>query len=168
MAAINKLTVRRGQVLKKQLTSKQRAFARAWASGMSLSDSYREAYDVSDSTTAESIHTLSSRLAQKVEVRLRYEAILKERDRQTAASAVSRRDKVLDWLEGVYQGTEDADAVRVRAAELTGKASGLFATDINVNTKDKDSSGLAAEIEALLLTANESEAAEQETPEQLH
>ena len=48
---------------------------------MSLSDSYREAYDVKASTTAESIHTLSSRLAQKVEVRLRYEAILKERDR---------------------------------------------------------------------------------------
>ena len=153
--------------MKKQLTSKQRAFARAWASGMSLSDSYREAYDVKASTTAESIHTLSSRLAQKVEVRLRYEAILKERDRLTAASAVSRRDRVLDFLERVYQGTEDADAVRVRASELVGKASGLFSTDITV-TQAKDSSGLAAEIEALLLTVNESTEAEPETPEQLH
>jgi len=155
--------------LKKQLTSKQRHFARAWASGMSLSDAYREAFSVSDSTTAASVHTLASRLAGQVEVRSRYEQLLKERDRQIAASAVSRRDRVLDWLEGVYQGTEDADAVRVRAAELTGKASGLFETNINVTSQQQDSSGIAAEIEAMLLaaTANESDT-EDEKPEHLH
>ncbi|MAS97508.1 MAG: hypothetical protein CMF29_01040 [Kiritimatiellaceae bacterium] len=156
--------------MKKQLTSKQRHFARAWASGMSLSDAYREAYDVSDSTTAASVHTLASRQASRVEVRSRYEQLLKEKDRQIAASAVSRRDRVLDWLEGVYQGTEDADAVRVRAAELTGKASGLFETNINVTSHQPDSSGIAAEIEAMLLaaTADESDTVEQDKPEHLH
>ena len=155
--------------MKKQLTSKQRHFARAWASGMSLSDAYREAFSVSDSTTAASVHTLASRLAGQVEVRSRYEQLLKEKDRQIAASAVSRRDRVLDWLEGVYQGTEDADAVRVRAAELTGKAGGLFETNINVTSQQQDSSGIAAEIEAMLLAAaaNESDT-EDEKPEHLH
>ncbi len=85
-----------------------------------------------------------------------------------AASAVSRRDRVLDWLEGVYLGNEDADAVRVRAAELTGKASGLFETNINVNSQQQDSSGIAAEIEAMLLAATADESEEDDAPEQLH
>ncbi len=154
--------------MKKQLTSKQRAFARAWASGMSLSDAYREAYDVSDSTSAKSVHNLASRLAGQVEIKERYEHLLREKDRQMAASAVSRRDRVLDWLEGVYLGNEDADAVRVRAAELTGKASGLFETNINVNSQQQDSSGIAAEIEAMLLAATADESEEDDAPEQLH
>ena len=154
--------------MKKQLTSKQRAFARAWASGMSLSAAYREAYDVSDSTSAKSVHNLASRLAGQVEIKERYEHLLRERDRQMAASAVSRRDRVLDWLEGVYLGNEDADAVRVRAAELTGKASGLFETNINVNSQQQDSSGIAAEIEAMLLAATADESEEDDAPEQLH
>ncbi len=154
--------------MKKQLTSKQRAFARAWASGMSLSAAYREAYDVSDSTSAKSVHNLASRLAGQVEIKERYEHLLREKDRQMAASAVSRRDRVLDWLEGVYLGNEDADAVRVRAAELTGKASGLFETNINVNSQQQDSSGIAAEIEAMLLAATADESEEDDAPEQLH
>jgi len=143
---------------KKELTSKQRAFARAWASGLSLSDSYRESYDVKDSTSSESVHTLASRLASRVEVRHRYEAILRERDRQTALQAVDRKANVLNWLEGVYQGTDTSgvDATRVRAAELVGKASGMFNNTEVLVTDNRNSGNVAAEIEAILLAANES------------
>ena len=152
--------------MKKELTSKQRAFARAWASGLSLSDAYREAYDPS-TKQASSIHSLASRVASLVEVRSRYEAILRERDRQTALQAVNRKDRVLNWLEGVYQGTEEADATRVRASELVGKASGLFQTDITVNDQRKSSEGLAAEIEAMLLAAT-NESTNTDNPDKLH
>lgn len=157
---------------KKELTSKQRGFARAWASGLSLSDSYREAYDVKDSTTPESVHTLASRLASKVEIRSRYEAILRERDRQTALQAVNRKDSVLNWLEGVYQGTDmsGVDATRVRAAELVGKASGLFNSSELLVTDKRGSDNVAAEIEAILLAANESAAGDDDESgsEKLH
>ena len=152
--------------MKKELTSKQRAFARAWASGLSLSDAYREAYDPSTKQAA-SIHSLASRVASLVEVRSRYEAILKERDRQTALQAVNRKDRVLNWLEAVYQGTEEADATRVRASELVGKASGLFQNEITVNDK-RDSGNVAAEIEAMLLAANESVEPNTDTSTEVH
>ena len=159
--------------MKKQLTSKQEAFCRAFVSGgkdgqgMSLSDAYRLCYDLDPATKSNTVNSLASKLYRKGYIRASIDSLLEAKRRGAVASALSRSQRVLDWLEGVYQGTEDADAVRVRAAELTGKASGLFTTDITV-TQSKDSSGLASEIEALLLTANESTEAEPETPEQLH
>jgi hypothetical protein len=47
------------------------------------------------------------------------------------------------WIDG----TEVTDSNRIRVAELLGRSSGLFATDINVTTKERDSSAVAAEIE---------------------
>jgi hypothetical protein len=49
---------------------------------------------------------------------------------------------------------EQADSVKLRAAELLGKSANLFATEVSVS-ESKDSSSLAAELEAMLLAANE-------------
>jgi len=133
-----------------ELTPKQAHFARCVASGMTQADAYREAYSPKPDITAASVHTLASRLMGKVEIRSRVEALIKARERAVVASALTDRDKVLSRLRAWLEGTEEADSNRLRAAELLGKASGLFTTDISVTTKDRDSSQVAAEIEARL------------------
>ena len=134
---------------KKQLTPKQAHFARCVSSGMSQADAYREAFEPKDSTTAASIHTLASRLMGKVEIRSRVDELIRARDRATVQSALTDREKVTlhlrRWLEG-----EETTANRLRSAELLGKASGLFQTEINVTTSDRDTSDIAGEIERKL------------------
>jgi hypothetical protein len=133
----------------KELTPKQAHFARCVAQGMTQADAYREAYDPKQSTAA-TIHTLASRVMARVEVRARVDALMKARERAVVASALSDRDKVLSKLRVWLEGTEVTDSNRLRAAELLGRSSGLFATDINVTTKERDSSAVAAEIEQRL------------------
>jgi hypothetical protein len=130
----------------KELTPKQAHFARCVAQGMTQADAYREAYDPKQSTAA-TIHTLASRVMARVEVRARVEALIKARERAVVASALSDRDKVLGKLRLWIDGTEETDSNRIRVAELLGRSSGLFATDINVTTRERDSSAVAAEIE---------------------
>jgi len=134
----------------KQLTPKQLHFARCVAQGMTQADAYREAYNPREGTTAASIHTLASRLMGQVEIRTRVDALVAARERAVAASAVTDREAVVSKLRVWMTGEEETDASRLRAAELLGKASGLFATEVNVNTKDRDPGEVAAEIEARL------------------
>jgi hypothetical protein len=133
----------------KELTPKQAHFARCVAQGMTQADAYREAYDPKQSTAA-TIHTLASRVMARVEVRARVDALVKARERAVVASALTDRDKVLGKLRLWIDGTEETDSNRIRVAELLGRSSGLFATDINVTTKERDSSAVAAEIEQRL------------------
>lgn len=160
--------VEEGQVLKKQLTPKQLHFARCIASGMSQSDAYREAYTVRPSTTAASVHTCASRIAGDVEVASRVRHLIGMRERAVAASAVTDRERVLSKLRSWMDEAEPSDSVKVRAAELLGKSANLFATDINLNDQRKSSDGLAAEIEALLLAANESAEPNTDTSTEVH
>ena len=44
----------------------------------------------------------------------------------------------------------ETDQLRLRAAELLGKASGLFSTEVNVTTQERDSSQVASEIQEKL------------------
>ena len=122
----------------KKLTPKQLHFARCIASGMTQSDGYREAYAVRPLTTQESIHSSASRLMSN----------------PTVASAVTDRERVLSKLRGWMDHAEQADSVKLRAAELLGKSANLFATEVSVS-ESKDSTSLAAELEAMLLAANE-------------
>ena len=154
--------------MKKKLTPKKLHFARCIASGMTQSDAYREAYTVRPSTTAASIHTCASRIATDVEVASRVRHLIGMRERAVAASAVTDRERVLTKLRGWMDEAEPSDSVKVRAAELLGKSANLFATDINVNDQRKSSEGLAAEIEAMLLAANESAEPNTDTSTEVH
>ena len=158
----------KGSGLKKKLTPKKLHFARCIASGMSQSDAYREAYTVRPSTTAASVHTCASRIATDVEVASRVQHLIGMRERAVAASAVTDRERVLSKLRGWMDEAEPSDSVKVRAAELLGKSANLFATDINVNDQRKSSEGLAAEIEAMLLAANESAEPNTDTSTEVH
>jgi hypothetical protein len=147
---------------KKPLTSKQEAFCRAFVSGgengegMSLSDAYRQSYDVDPATKSNTVNSLSSRLYQKVQIRGMIESLLAAKRRGAVASALSRRDKAIRYYEQVMDGAIETDQLSLRAAELLGRASGLFSTDISVTDKrEKSGTELAAEIEALLLTSQE-------------
>ena len=84
-----------------------------------------------------------------------------------AASAVTDRERVLSKLRGWMDEAEPSDSVKVRAAELLGKSANLFATDITVSDK-RDSGNVAAEIEAMLLAANESAEPNTDTSTEVH
>ena len=154
--------------MKKELTPKKLHFARCVASGMTQSDAYRESYTVRQSTTQESIHSSASRLMADAKVSARVKHLIGMRERAVAASAVTDRERVLSKLRGWMDEAEPSDSVKVRAAELLGKSANLFATDINVNDQRKSSEGLAAEIEAMLLAANESAEPNTDTSTEVH
>ena len=141
------------------LTPKQAHFARCVAGGMTQADAYREAYDPKASTKAETIHTLASRLMARDEIRSRVDSIMAAKDRAVAASALSDRDKVLSklrfWLDG---GVTDSN--QLRAAELLGKASGVFTDQVSITSTERAPAEVAAEIErrlAALVAVEESE-----------
>ena len=154
----------------KKLTPKQLHFARCIASGMTQSDGYREAYAVRPLTTQESIHSSASRLMADVKVSARVRHLIGLREQAVVASAVTDRERVLSKLRGWMDNAEPTDSVRLRAAELLGKSANLFATEVSVSeilakavglnnqvivSESKDSTSLAAELEAMLLAANE-------------
>lgn len=139
------------------LTPKQAHFARCVAGGMTQADAYREAYDPKASTKSETIHTLASRLMARDEIRSRVDSIMAAKDRAVAASALSDRDKVLSklrfWLDG---GVTDSN--QLRAAELLGKASGVFTDQVSITSTERAPAEVAAEIErrlAALVSADE-------------
>ena len=141
------------------LTPKQAHFARCVAGGMTQADAYREAYDPKASTKSETIHTLASRLMARDEIRSRVDSIMAAKDRAVAASALSDRDKVLSklrfWLDG---GVTDSN--QLSAAELLGKASGVFTDQVSITSTERAPAEVAAEIErrlAALVAVEESE-----------
>ena len=138
----------------KKLTPKQLHFARCIAGGMTQSDGYREAFTVRPSTTSASVHTQASKLMGNLEIASRVKHLIRLREQAVVASAVTDRERVLSKLRGWMDDAEPADSVKLRAAELLGKSANLFATEVSVS-ESKDSTSLAAELEALLLAANE-------------
>jgi len=138
----------------KKLTPKQLHFARCIEGGMTQSDGYREAYTVRPLTTQESVHSSASRLMADPTVASRVKHLVRLREQAVVASAVTDRERVLSKLRGWMDHAEQADSVKLRAAELLGKSANLFATEVSVS-ESKDSTSLAAELEAMLLAANE-------------
>jgi hypothetical protein len=157
--------------LEKKLTPKKLHFARCVASGMTQSDAYRESFNVKTLTKPESVHQSASRLIADPNVASRVRHLIGLREQAVAASAVTDRERVLVKLRGWMDEAEPSDSVKVRAAELLGKSANLFQNEITV-TQRKSSDGLAAEIEAMLLAANESAesstGAAAETPDSVH
>ena len=132
---------------KKKLTPKQAAFAREVARGESLSNAYRSTHNVKESTTAKSINTLASRLASKVEIRLRVEELQAKRERAVINSAVSDRDQVLKHLRLWITGEHEATPAQLRAADLLGRTvTGLFSDKVEIVSETRDSKEIADDI----------------------
>ena len=130
------------------LTRKQRKFAENVVSGMNLSDSYRDAYD-SDSMTNATIQREACRLMTNHNVSTCVEALAAERKRKGEALTVSDRDMLVRLLRSWSTGEESATNSQLRAAELLGKACGLY-RDVVEDHRERPAQVIAAELEAKL------------------
>ena len=135
----------------KQLTSKQLHFCRAWASGMSQSDAYREAFDVGE-MKPKSVHERASRLAALGKVKSRYERLIAAREAGMVASALSDREMVRKHLRDLALTASPQDSGRLRALELLGRASGAF-VELTAEVDVRSSADLLAELDAMLDSA---------------
>ncbi|MBM54237.1 MAG: hypothetical protein CMB36_04315 [Euryarchaeota archaeon] len=136
----------------KELTSKQLHFCRAWASGMSQSDAYREAFDVGPEAKAKSVHERASRLAGSRKVKSRYDQLIRAREAGMVASALSDREMVRKHLRDLALTASPQDSGRLRALELLGRASGAF-VELTAEVDVRSSADLLAELDAMLDSA---------------
>jgi phosphotransferase system HPr-like phosphotransfer protein len=121
------------------------AFAQGVTSGLSLSDAYRAAY-VTDQMDPASVHTLAYRLMTDVQVRSRIEVLNREIEDNRRMMAVSDAEAALKTLRQMMRQA-DTDSVKVRAAELLAKASGMFTDKVEVtDTTDRSVDQIQAAI----------------------
>ena len=124
------------------MTAKQLAFAEGVASGMTLSDAYRAAYDAR-LMTAKSVWESACKMVGHVKVRARLDQIAREREEARRMLATSDAASALETLR-LMMATADSDSTKVRAAELLAKAAGVFTERVEIEDKTDRS---ASEIE---------------------
>ena len=129
------------------LTPKQKLFARCVGGGMSLSDSYREAYSAKRMKPA-SIRVEASRLMSDPNITLMAKSIQGQKERAVVASAVSDGDKVLTHLRQWIDGEVDATPSQLRSADMLGRSCGLF-KDVIETVVQRSPEEIRAELEAL-------------------
>lgn len=130
------------------LTPKQRKFAENVVSGMSLADAYRNSYDAQDMKAA-TIQRNAITLMTDNRVTACVEAIAEQKRRQSQALTVSDRDMLVDLLRKWSKGDESATSSQLRAAELLGKACGLY-REVIEDHRERPAAAVAAELEAKL------------------
>lgn len=130
------------------LTAKQLKFANGAVSGMSLADAYRNAYDA-ENMTPKAIQVEASRLAARPDVALAMQTIAGEMQAKMQAVTVSDRDMLITNLRRWTKGDETPTSGQLRAAELLGKACGLYRDVVETRT-ERPASEVLADIEARL------------------
>ena len=139
------------------LTAKQLHFCRCVAGGMTYAAAYREAYDVGPDAKPETQQTAGSKLMAKAQIRARVERLIADREKAVVRSAVSDREKVLAKLRQWIDPPANEDGIRevasaseLKAAELLGRACGLY-RDVIEDNRSRSSEEVQAEIEGKLL-----------------
>jgi phage terminase small subunit len=130
------------------LTRKQRKFAENVVSGMTLADAYRNSYDAENMKPA-SIHRRACELMTDGKVKACAEALAAEKKRLVEVATVSDRDMLVRLLRSWSTGEESATNSQLRAAELLGKACGLY-RDVVEDHRERPAQVVAAELEAKL------------------
>jgi hypothetical protein len=125
--------VRTARSLDTGLTDKMEAFCQAVTSGSNLSDAYRASY-VADQMDPASVHSLACLLMTDVKVRSMIDQINREIEENRRMMAVSDAEAALKTLRQMMRAA-DTDSVKVRAAELLAKASGMFTDKLEVTDK---------------------------------
>ena len=108
-----------------RLTGKQEAFAREVARGATLADAYRAAYNAKN-MGMNPIRTEASRLMAHPAVSLMVSQKREQINRMSLVSAANDRERVLDSLRAIVDGTVVVSATQLRALELLGKSAGVF------------------------------------------
>ena len=136
-----------------RLTPKQIHFCQAVASGCTMSDAYREAYNTSNMKPA-SIHREAHTLMADPKITARVERLQRQKDRAVVASSLSDRERVLTKLRDMMNSAK-AENVQLGAAVALGKTIALF-TDVtedrsvvkDIDQIDREIEQRMAEIEA--------------------
>ena len=130
------------------LTAKQRKFAENVVNGMSIADSYRNSYDAENMKPA-SVQRRAAELMVDGKVRACMEALAVEKRRLSEVSTVSDRDNLIRLLRAWSNGEAPATQTQLRAAELLGKACGLY-RDVVEDHRERPAALVAADLERRL------------------
>jgi hypothetical protein len=130
-------------------TRKQVEFAQRVGNGERQVDAYREVYDTEGSPNSQRVS--AHRLAHSPNVAPMIEAQRVENARLAARSARSRAHWVIERLATEAEDPDNPGAVRVRALEVIGKASGLYSEEDRATArKSATELELVAELESRL------------------
>ena len=131
------------------LTAKQEAFCQLLASGLSNSDSYRQAYDVSGMKDS-SIHTEASKLACRPAIAQRVKAIMAEKQERNSIFTERQREKYSDrvWrnLWAMIDAPETPPAVKANLLSLGAKAAGMLTDQVKIESTNTDSRSIEQEL----------------------
>ena len=130
------------------LTPKQQHFCQAVASGCTMSDAYREAYNTSKMKPA-TVNREAHALMANPKITARVEVLQRAKDRAVIASSLSDRERVLRKLRAVMDSQENVMA-QLRAAELLGKSIGLFKDVVETEERIRSPEEIRAELEERL------------------
>jgi hypothetical protein len=130
------------------LTAKQRKFAENVINGMGIAEAYRNSYDAENMKPA-SVQRRAAELMVDGKVKACMESLAVERRRISEVTTVSDRDMLVSLLRKWSKGDESATSSQLRAAELLGKACGLY-RDVVEDHRERPSQLVAAELEARL------------------
>ena len=119
-----------------RLTGKQEAFAQQVAKGSVLSDAYREAYNA-ENMKDKTIWEEACKLAQHPKVSARIKSIQADMETDRRMIALRREEYVLRRLQEEAEGA-DTSSSKIRALELLGKTTGLFADKTIIENGDND------------------------------
>jgi hypothetical protein len=127
------------------LTPKQLRFAHSAVSGVSLAEAYRQSYDA-ENMSERAVRTEACRLAAHPNVARAMEAIAGEKQAKMQVITVSDRDMLIRNLRRWTKGEDTPTAGQLRAAELLGKACGLYRDVVETRT-ERPAADVLADIE---------------------
>lgn len=133
-----------------RITTKQARFAKLLAEGMPQVEAYRAVYSSSGNGNTQRVE--AHRVATNPNVAPTIERERAHRERQEQRSARSRSGWIIERLVGEVEGGDSASA-RIRALELLGRASGLFDSGSDRESKRQTATELEliAELESRLV-----------------
>jgi phage terminase small subunit len=107
------------------LTAKEDKFCNNVASGMTLTDAYKDSYDT-ENMTDKSINELACRLAKKVKIRSRIEELREKAQNKAIMSAIDRKKWLTKQIEDLSNNLGD----RLKAIDILNKMSGEYITKV--------------------------------------
>lgn len=136
----------------RRLTLKQERFCQYLAMGAPLVEAYRKAYPGVNYGNEMAEYSEAYRLSVKPHIAHRVAELVQINERENSALKTTRATRVLNILEKIMVEAK-TDRDKIRAAELLGKASGIFEKPESDKTKANSLEELEAQLTALLSKA---------------
>lgn len=136
----------------RRLTFKQERFAQLVASGLTYSEAYRQAYDVSPTASQAIAHRESCLLMDNPKIAERVSALAKEREKEKPLDPVQTRELIKRKLFDIASDSKTPAMAKLKALELLGKVRGvgMFAEISEVEVSKGDSKERAEKLKAML------------------